>query len=198
LDVVIPIVTPPPPPPPPPVPDTPLPIYTAPVFADTGGGGAGCVVLESYIPWIEGQMFNTYEVRQAYQLQAGFQLWLADGRTLETTVGSVKSALVEKQPCVRVMTTEGTSLVCSYSAPLATLDGIVHAPNVLGKQVAVLYKDSGGNVNYWETVCSVEEVGEKFVAVIDAHDNFFWAGEKEGAYILHHNAGNLFGKVRKV
>jgi hypothetical protein len=41
-------------------------------------------------------------------------------------------------------------------------------------------------------------VGEKFVAVIDANDNFFWAGEQEGAYILHHNAINSIGNVRKV
>jgi hypothetical protein len=139
-------------------------------------------------------MFNTREVRQAYQLQAGFKLWLGEGSTLETSLGTVKAALVEKQPCVRVMTTEGTSLVCSYSAPLATLRGVVHAPDVLGEKVAV-YKD---NVTYWETVESVEEVGDKFVAVIDAHNNFFWAGEQEGAYILHHNAYASLRQVRKV
>lgn len=186
-EVVVPIVEPPPPPPPLPPPVTPLPVYN-------DGGGGGCVVLESYIPWVDGQMFNTYEVRQAYQLQPGFKLWLGEGSTLETSLGTVKAALVEKQPCVRVTTTSGISLVCSHSAPLATLRGIVHAPNVLGEKVAV-YKD---NVTYWETVETVEEVGEKFVAVIDANDNFFWAGEQEGAYILHHNAVTRIGQVRKV
>ena len=30
-------------------------------------------------------------------------------------------------------------------------------------------------------------MGEKFVRGIDTGNNSFWAGETEGAYILHHN-----------
>ena len=186
-EVVVPVVEPPPPPPPLPPPVTPLPVY------DDGGGG-GCVVLESYIPWVEGQEFNHSPVIQAFRLQPEFDILLADEVTLATRVGKVKQVAVELQPCVRVTTIDGVSLVCSTTAPLPTLDGIVKAPDVLGHKVAVLRDGLVG----WSEVISVESVGNKFVQVIDAHNTSFWAGEKEGAYILHHNIAINFGKVRKV
>jgi hypothetical protein len=43
------------------------------------------------------------------------------------------------------------------------------------------------NESAWKEVVSVEYLGEKFVRGIDTGNNSFWAGETEGAYILHHN-----------
>lgn len=145
--------------------------------------GGGCVVLESYIPWTDEQVWNGYDVRQAYQLQDGFKIVLANESNLAVFVGEVHKTAIELQPCVRVTTEDGTSLVCSTTAPLPTLQGVTLAPDVLGKAVAV-FKDG---VTYWNRVVDVENVGTKFVRVIDAHNNSFWAGEKDGAYILHHN-----------
>jgi hypothetical protein len=161
---------------------TPVPTSTTSTITATSGGG-GCVALESYIPWVEGQVWNHSEIRQAYQLQDGFKVVLANETNLAIFVGEVRKSAIELQPCVRVTTEDGTSLVCSTTAPLPTLQGVTLAPDVLGKAVAV-FKDG---LAYWNKVVSVEDVGTKFVRVIDAHNNSFWAGEKEGAYILHHN-----------
>jgi len=172
-----------------------VPVTVPPPTTTYSGGGGGCVVLESYIPWVEPQQTNDHNVMQAYQLEADHQIWLADEITLDTFLGTVKKAITELQPCVRVTTADGTSLVCSTTAPLPTLRGVHLAPEVLGEKVAVF--KSG--LSYWETVTSVESVGDKFVRAIDAHNKSFWAGEKEGAYILHHNmAIQRTSKVNKV
>ena len=161
---------------------TPVPTVTTSTITASRGGG-GCVALESYIPWVEGQEWNRSEVRQAFELQDGFKIWTANETNLAVSVGEVRKSAIEFQPCVRVVTEDGTSLVCSTTAPLPTLQGLHLAPDVLGKAVAV-FRDG---MTYWNKVVSVEDVGAKFVRVIDAHNNSFWAGEKEGAYILHHN-----------
>jgi hypothetical protein len=57
------------------------------------------------------------------------------------------------------------------------------APNLIGQMIGV-NKD---NESAWKEVVSVEYLGEKFVRGIDTGNNSFWAGETEGAYILHHN-----------
>lgn len=196
IKLLFPVVNAPAPAPVPPTPPTTLPVYTAPVTATRtlSSGGGGCVVLESYIPWVDGQVFNDHDIRQAFQLQRSHRIWLANEKDLEVWLGAVRDVCVELQPCVRVTTTGGVSLVCSTTAPLPTLRGVVKAPDVKGEKVAVL-KD---NMTYWETVESVESVGDKFVMVIDAHNNSFWAGEKEGAYILHHNMAFSSMNVEKV
>jgi hypothetical protein len=184
----------------PPTPSSSLPCYTAPVKAPSdpsvgwSGGGGGCVVLESFIPVVDGQVFNGSLVDRAYQLQEGFDIVLGDLPESIQKQGKVKRTAIEVQPCVRVSTVDGISLICSTTAPLATLRGTVHAPDVLGESVAVLLEDGQC---YWQRVASVEPVGDRFVMVIDAFDNWFWAGEKKGAYILHHNA-KIGTQVNKV
>ena len=158
-------------------------------------GGGGCVVLESFVPLVENQTANDSAVRQAYQLEDGHEVWLGNEKTLDLYLGMVKKAIIELQSCVRVTTSGGITLVCSTTAPLPTTRGVVLAPDTIGEKVAVF--KSG--LAYWDTVISVEPVGEKYVRAIDAHNNSFWAGEKEGAYILHHNmAINTRLKVVKV
>jgi hypothetical protein len=165
--------------PPPPEPE-PVVVVKQPIRA----GGGGCVVLESFVPLIEQKLYNGNPVTQAYMLMDGMDILLANEVSLETVVGKVVHSGIEWQPCVRITTECGTSLVCSTTAPIPTLNnGVMKAPNLIGQMIGV-NKD---NESAWKEVVSVEYLGEKFVRGIDTGNNSFWAGETEGAYILHHN-----------
>ena len=193
IDEVVPVV-PPPPPVPPPAPPTSLPVYVTPVRPR---GGGGCVTLESFIPWIDMQMFNGKKVDRAYQIRGGHKILLSSPTEMRlgSYVDVVKDVAVEVQPCVRILTKSDVALVCSTSAPIPTSEkGIMKAPYVLGEKVAV-YKDG---MQYWDEVVNVESVGELFVRPIDANGQCFWAGEKENAYILHHNARLGMTQIQKV
>jgi len=151
--------------------------------------GSGCVVLESYIPQVEARIWNGRQVKQAWQLRAGHAISLGTGDDdINTFVGTVVANVTELQPCVRIVTKQGVSLVCSTTAPIFTKElEFVEAPELLGKYVACM----ASNESFWDEVVSVEEVGEKFVAVINANDTAFWAGETQEAYILHHNTREI-------
>jgi hypothetical protein len=104
---------------------------------------------------------------------------------LQTTEGKVVKALNDLQPCVRVNTIDGISLVCSTTAPIFTKEkGYTLAPDLMDKHVAVMKEGK----SWFSKVTSIVDVGHRFVRVIDTGNNSFWAGEKEGEYILHHNA----------
>ena len=151
-----------------------------------GGTGGGCVLLDSYIPLVESEIFNGREIKQAYQLREGYAISLntAD-EELNTYIGSVVFNVVDLQPCVRIETAQGISLNCSTTAPIFTKDSeFIDAPDLMNKQILCM-KD---NKEFWDEVVSIESIGEKFVAVINAGDTAFWAGEQDGSYILHHNA----------
>ena len=151
----------------------------------TGGGGGGCVLLDSYIPLVESEIFNGREIKQAYQLREGYDISLntAD-KELNTYIGTVVFNIVDLQPCVRIETAQGISLNCSTTAPIFTKDSeFVDAPDLMNKQILCMKDDK----EFWDEVVSIESIGEKFVAVINAGDTAFWAGEQDGSYVLHHN-----------
>jgi len=164
-----PVVEPPDPPAPPPPPPPPPP--TKP------GGGGGCVHVDSYLPVItEGQ-------NRAHQMMPGSAVLLGT-EDLEIVEGTVINAVTKPEQCVRVTTEAGISLVCSTSAPLWTDEGKYYdAPDVGDKKVAVM-KDGK---TWFDTVISVEDMGVLDVRPMDCGDQNFWAGEKDGEYILHHN-----------
>tara|TARA_R110002074_G_scaffold24170_3_gene72317 strand:+ start:4527 stop:8549 length:4023 start_codon:yes stop_codon:yes gene_type:complete len=150
-----------------------------------GGTGGGCVLLDSYIPLVESEIFNGREIKQAYQLREGYAISLntAD-EELNTYIGSVVFNVVDLQPCVRIETAQGISLNCSTTAPIFTKDSeFVDAPDLMNKQILCMKDDK----EFWDEVVSIESIGEKFVAVINAGDTAFWAGEQDGSYVLHHN-----------
>ena len=154
-----------------------------------GIGGGGCVLLDSYIPLVESEIFNGREIKQAYQLREGYAISLntAD-EELNTYIGSVVFNVVDLQPCVRIETAQGISLNCSTTAPIFTKDSeFIDAPDLMNKQILCM-KD---NKEFWDEVVSIESIGEKFVAVINAGDTAFWAGEQDGSYVLHHNANRF-------
>lgn len=198
---VVPPTPPAPPPEPPPLPWTPpeppppvevidigapeIPLWVpAPLNNFTFGGG-GCVVLESYVPAVEDKLVNGKKVEQAYQLVEGCKISLAsEDDSLQNIIGEVKRSNVEYEPCVRVITEKGVSLVCSMNAPLFTKElTFTDAPETMGKYVAVMVNGATS----WDKVVEIEQIGNKFVAVIDAGGTAFWAGEKPEQYILHHN-----------
>ena len=163
-----------------------------------GGGGGGCVLLDSYIPLVESEIFNGREIKQAYQLREGYAISLntAD-EELNTYIGSVVFNVVDWQPCVRIETAQGISLNCSTTAPIFTKDSeFIDAPDLMNKQILCMKN----NKEFWDEVVSIESIGEKFVAVINAGDTAFWAGEQDGSYVLHHNVelidGSFFRKGR--
>ena len=165
------------PPPPPAPPDVPAP--NPPI------GGGGCVTLESYIPCVELlQKHNGRDITNAWQLEPGMIISLGTDK-LQTTEGKVVKALNDLQPCVRVNTIDGISLVCSTTAPIFTKEkGYTLAPDLVDKHVAVMKEGR----SWFSKVTSIVDVGHRFVRVIDTGNNSFWAGEKTGEYILHHNA----------
>lgn len=169
--------------PPPPTPDIPLPFVTGRDPAPGRGGGGGCVALESFIPLIEtDKRHNGREITRAWMLENNMKISLGTDN-LEVTNGLIVSTLNDYQPCVRIITSDGISLVCSTTAKIKTKEGFVPATELYGKRVAVLRN----NHTWYDEVVQLEDVGMKFVRVIDAGNNSFWAGERPGSFILHHN-----------
>jgi hypothetical protein len=181
--------------PPPPTPDIPIPPAVQPpplpqpvpppaVVVPTTGGGGGCVALESFIPLVETeQKHNGREITKAWMLESGMKISLGTEQ-LEIVDGQVVKTLNDYQPCVRISTVDGISLVCSTTAPIYTKEkGFIPATEVYGKRVAVMRNGR----TWYDEVVGLEDVGMKFVRVIDAGNNSFWAGERPGAFILHHN-----------
>lgn len=142
-----------------------------------GGGGGGCVEVRSKLPC----------GKAAGEITLGDIMQLADEKTLEAGKGSVSFSKRKSASGFRITTTGGVSLVCSDTAPIPTRDGIVLAPNVAGKSVAVRRDANGMSQVSWEDVSSVESVGQIDIQHITVGDKCFWAGESDDGYILHHN-----------
>lgn len=147
-------------------------------------GGGGCVALESFVPLIETeQKHNGREITKAWMLESGMKISLGTD-DLQIVDGQVVKTLNDYQPCVRIVTAAGVSLVCSTTAPIYTEEnGFIPATQISEKHIAVMR----GDRTWFDKVVSIEDVGMKFVRVIDAGNNSFWAGEKPGEFILHHN-----------
>lgn len=168
-----PIIPPPPPRPPKPPPPPPKPPKKAPA----GGGGGGCVHIDSYLPMV------TETQRQAWQMLPGSAIMLSS-EDLENSIGTIEKVHTRPEPCVRIVTESGISLVCSHSAPIMTESkDYLNAPETLGARVAVMSNDEAR----FEEVTEVVDMGVLEVRPITAGNQNFWAGEKDGEYILHHN-----------
>lgn len=139
----------------------------------TGHGGIGCVVVESFLP----------DMRRAGDVAAGDTMALADESTLAPRTGTVSYAEPKMQPCVEIITASGARLRCSTSAPIPTPRGLVLAPHLAGRQVAVM----DGDGTRWEAVHLVRAIGQRMVQHITVGNACFWAGAEQGRYILHHN-----------
>jgi hypothetical protein len=140
-----------------------------------GGGPVYCVAVESALPM--GGM--------AGQIRRGDAMLLADPETLEPTRGVVTASTHAQELCYRIVTAGGVSLVCSATAPIPVQVGGYRTPErLLGESVAVLVDGEAS----WDAVADVQPLGVRAVQRITVGDRCFWAGEKVGRYILHHNA----------
>ena len=120
----------------------------------------------------------------AGDVKVGDTLDMADPATLAEASEAVTYSEPKMQPCVEIVTESGIVLRCSTTAPLPTQrDGIVLAPHVAGKSVAV--RDSIGS--RWEAVKRIRSLGVRQVQHITVNDGCFWAGVEAGRSILHHN-----------
>lgn len=141
------------------------------------GGGGGCVEITSYLP---GDL-------RASEVQVGDELQLADNESLELATGVVSYSVPKVMPGYRFVTETGASLRCSDTAPIPTLNGYRFPSQLLGESVAVRRDIAGECFVSWDRVVSVETIGDIVVQHITVGDKNFWAGEKQGSYILHHN-----------
>ncbi|MBI3286313.1 MAG: RHS repeat protein, partial [Burkholderiales bacterium] len=145
---------------------------------NTGGGaGGGCVEVCSYLP--DGQ--------QAGQICVGDSMQLGDAVSLAAARGIVSFSKRKRAQGLRITTASGVTLVCSDSAPIPTLAGLMLAPKLLGQTVAVRRDQDGQSLQGWELVTELVWLGEIEVQHITVGDRCFWAGEAPNAYILHHN-----------
>lgn len=148
-----------------------------PVQALPSGGGA-CVTVNSVLS--DGKLAGSVNVNDLMATSDPYDFF-------ETEEGVVTYAETKTQPCVRITTESGATLVCSTTAPIPTLDnGYMLAPTLIHRQVPVMRS----NITSWEKVASVEFVGDREVRHITVGDRCFWAGETADAFILHHNKAN--------
>lgn len=172
--------------PPLPAPDIPIPpvVQPPPATVPSTRGGGGCVVLDAFLPAVETRLHNSKKVEKAWQIENDFDMLLADEQ-LKSTKGKVVKAMIDFQPCVKIVTASGIRLSCSTTAPILTKNkGYVEATKLFGEQIAVMRND----IAFYDEVVGIEDIGYKHVRVIDTGDNSFWAGDIQNAYVLHHNA----------
>lgn len=144
----------------------------------SGYGGGGCVEVNSLLP----------DGRRAGDVKVGDVMQLGDDRDLKGGQGTVTYSKRKVAKGYRILTESGFSLVCSDTAPIPTKNhGLVLAPELLGESVAVGKDEGGSSLTGWERVASVLEVGQIEVQHITVGDKCFWAGEVNGAFLLHHN-----------
>ena len=136
-----------------------------------------CVQVESILP----------SGVRAGDVKVGDVLELADENSLLPSKGVVTYSEKARSVGLRLRTEGGISLVCSHTAPIATLGGIVLAPLLLGKKIATRRGQESDGLITWETVIALEYLGEIEVQHITVGDRCFWAGESAHEYVLHHN-----------
>jgi hypothetical protein len=148
---------------------------SAPACGGGGGGGGGCVSINSVFP--NGNIAETVELDHMLATCDPYDFFNCGDN-------AVTYAATRLQPCVRLVTESGASLICSTTAPIPTLEnGYMLAPTLANQSVPVMRT----NITKWENVVSIEDVGECLVRHITVGDRCFWAGETTDAFILHHN-----------
>jgi len=103
---------------------------------------------------------------------------------LNTVEGKVVEIRTQPEACLRIVTESGVTLVCSTTANIYASDGEYYmSPDLEGKEVAIM---KNGEARF-DKVIRLDMIGVLDVVPMDTGDNNFWAGEKDGEYIMHHN-----------
>lgn len=135
----------------------------------SGGGGTGCPQVDE--PVIRRAPDGSEEVVRAGDTRVGDYLLLSSGRW-----GFVSYSETKLQPGVRVVGSDGSTITCSASAPLETVDGTcVCAPHV--RDLVLKHRRAGGML-----VAEVFDAGDIWVQHITCEDDCFWVGDYS-----HHN-----------
>lgn len=135
-----------------------------------------CVATDSLLP----------DGRTAGEVKVGDRMLLADPLALGGELyGIVSRSEPAVRPCYRILTALGVSLVCSDTAPIPVRRGGYRTPGqLMGHSVPIKL----GDVVTWSVVADLQFVGLREVQHITVENACFWAGEREGSFILHHNA----------
>jgi hypothetical protein len=135
----------------------------------SGSGGSGCPQVDE--PVIRRAPDGSEEVIRAGNVQVGDHLLLSSGRW-----GPVTYSEAKRQPGVRVVGANGSSITCSASAPLETAEGpCVTAPFV--RDLVLKHRTAGVM-----RAAEVFDVGEIWVQHITCENDCFWVGDYS-----HHN-----------
>jgi hypothetical protein len=161
-------------------------VLRAAVASSRGGGGGGgggdgfdgCVQIDSFV--LRRAADGVAEAIRAHQVTVGDWLLLDDG-----SWGQVSYSERKRARLLRVTTASLVSLVCSDTAPIPVRRGGYQVPErLIGHEVQAWLAD----VVDWDVVMDVQGLGVGDVQHITVGNRCFWAGELEGAYLLHHNA----------
>jgi hypothetical protein len=137
-----------------------------------GGTGLQCVWADAWMP----------DGRRAHEVKMGSRVLGVNPDTMERCTLLVSYAKRSMANCYLLRCTNGVELTCSESAPIPTPDGLVLAPDMLGKKTITL----AGTME-WTEVEAVVFVGLLPVMHITAEDGHFFAGNDKGRFIAHHN-----------
>lgn len=155
--------------------------FTLTIEAEVGSsGGGGCPTIDMVMA----------DGTRAEFVNAGDIHLVCDPETGEEVMAEVEAADTREMPCVELVTRDGARFKCSTTAPMATGQGEVKAPDMLG--CAAHLKVSG--TQYWSDVVEVNDIGMQLVRYIvmkpvrHANDRYFWVGGPDGTLWLHHNA----------
>ncbi|MDE1907486.1 MAG: hypothetical protein KGH75_13660, partial [Rhodospirillales bacterium] len=154
---------------------------TIPSSGTSGGGGTGTCV--SVNAWVIRKSGDRHEFIRAGDVGRGDWLRVVDPITGGERWGRVTYSEAKESPCVRASTDTGTTLTCSVTAPLGTLDGRVLAPESFGAWLAERVK---GFFRHRRGKPPVH-VGVQLVQHITCEDTFFLAGDEQHALLAHHN-----------
>lgn len=140
----------------------------------TGGGGGGCVSTEMYMDTI----------RIAGDIQIGDWIDGSEYNPDGIILRQVRQNRQMLQPCLRMTTVSGISIIASTTTPMTLQDmSCKMFPEMLGELVLV---DDNGVIR-WEEVISLEDVGEKMVVLFNVDDQSYFAGEIGNRRIATHN-----------
>jgi hypothetical protein len=140
----------------------------------TGDHGGGCVDIAAWLP--SGKMAGDVHTDDVIDI--------CDYEELSTYATKVEGASISVQPCMKLITHTGASITASKSTPMTLFDGTtVLFPDMLGRSVMVL---RNGEME-WETVMTLQDVGNRPVNHIHVGGRCYWAGDDEGVYIATHN-----------
>lgn len=171
--------------------------YTFDCFTSADGDPGTCVAVSTIIDPVTGSTAGSVAVND--------ELYITDPYSypFEVVRGRTRKSETHTAHCYRVVAENGASLICSDTAPLATMtEGFVTAHEMFERyresasgriddlSIATAQKQEiidGSPRIEWSSIVLVEDMGMREVQLIFVDDRAFWASEDGQLFILHHN-----------